>query len=185
MATEQFIENNVVRNRAQLGYTDSVYIRRCRAGRGFGVVDVMLLPLRGPHRVVLIEAKRSSSVDAAYKVIGQMLLYYAGSLQLGQRGLRNLRQFATAKAASARSTKPKLLKTLTGGISPPEAAWKEMRMGRKIMPKQIAMYIALDAEPSPGLMSTLMVLKSEHELSIGVVSVLARDHMQVWRPAYE
>ena len=111
--------------------------------------------------------------------------YYAGSLQLGQRGLRNLRQFATVKAANARSTKPKLLKTLTGGISPPESAWKEMRMGRKIMPKQIAMYIALDAEPSPGLMSTLTVLKSEHELSIGVVSVLARDHMQVWKPAYE
>ena len=183
MATEQFIENNIIRNRAQLGYADSVYIRRCRAGRGFGIVDVMLLPLRGPHRVVLIEAKQSSSVDAASKVIGQMLLYYAGTLHFGLRGIRHLRQFATAHTASARSTKPKLLKTLTGGITPPEAAWKEMRMGRRLKPKQIAMYIALDAEPSPGLVSALTVIKSEHALSIGVVSVHARDHIQVWKPA--
>ena len=64
------IEINVVRNRGQLGYRDSVYIRRCRAGRGHGIVDVMLLPLRGPHKVVLIEAKRFFSADAAAKVIG-------------------------------------------------------------------------------------------------------------------
>jgi len=182
MATEQFIENNVIRNRGQFGCADSVYIRRCLVGRGFGIVDVMLLPLRGPHRVVLIEAKKASSMDASSKVIGQLLLYYVGALHLGLQGLRNLRKFAAEHVRSARSTKPKLLKTLTGGISPPDAAWQEMQKGRKLKPKQIRLYIALDALPPAGLVSALTVLASEHSLNIGVVSVLARDNIEIWNP---
>jgi hypothetical protein len=183
MATEQFIENNAIRNRGQFGYTDAVYIRRCRAGRGHGIVDVMLLPLRGPHKIVLIEAKRFSSADAPAKVIGQLLLYYAGTLKLGQRGLRHLRHFATAHPVKARSTKPKMLKTLTGGISSGEAAWEEMQKGRKLKPSQIKMYVALDARPAEGLKSALTALAAEHDLSIGVISVLGRDRLEVWDSA--
>ena len=182
MTSERYIENNIIRNRGQLGYADSVYIRRCRAGRGFGIVDVMLLPLKGPHRVVLVEAKRSSSDDAGSKVIGQLLLYYAGTLHLGVRGLQHLRRFATKQAREARSTKPKLLKTLTGGITPPDTAWQELQKGRKIQPSQIALYIALDAPPSSGLMSALSVLSSGHALNIGVLSVLAPNKIDVWKP---
>lgn len=181
MSAERFIENNVIRNRGLLGYADSVYIRRCRTGRGFGIVDVMLLPLRGPHRVVLIEAKQSTSADAPSKVIGQLMLYYAGVLQFSLRGVRHLKHFATTYPRSARSTEPKLLKTLTGGISPPDAAWREMQMGRKIQSKQVGLYIALDAHPSEGLASALSVLASEHGLSIGVISVLGRNKIELWQ----
>jgi hypothetical protein len=63
MTPERFIENNVAKNRAQLGYGDSVVICRSRLGRGFGVVDVALLPLRGSHRLVLVEAKQGTAQD--------------------------------------------------------------------------------------------------------------------------
>ena len=44
MATERFIENNVIRNRERLGLADAPFIRRCRAGRGYGMVDLLFLP---------------------------------------------------------------------------------------------------------------------------------------------
>ena len=44
MASERYIENNLIRNRGQLGYSDSLYIRRCRIGLGFGAADLVLLP---------------------------------------------------------------------------------------------------------------------------------------------
>jgi len=82
----RYIEDKVIRNRAQPGYGDSVFIRRYRMGRGYGVVDVALLPLKGPHRLVLIEAKQSVTQDVTSKVIGQLLMYYAGALCVGARG---------------------------------------------------------------------------------------------------
>ncbi len=182
MASERFIENNVIRNRALLGYADSVYIRRCRAGRGFGIVDLMLLPLRGPHRIALVEAKQLSSADAPAKVVGQLMLYYAGVLQLGQSGPRHMLQHATSDITRARSTGQKSLKALTGGITPPEAAWAEMQKGRRIKASQIALYVALDGMPSPGLRASLAALAGEHSLAIGVVSVLGRDRLEIWRP---
>lgn len=47
MATERFIENNVIRNRERLGLADAPFIRRCRAGRGYGIVDLLFLPASG------------------------------------------------------------------------------------------------------------------------------------------
>lgn len=183
MSTERFIENNVVRNRSQLGYGDSLYIRRCRAGRGYGIVDVMILPLRGPHRVVLVEAKLVNSVDVYAKVTGQLLLYYAGVLQIGARGIRMLRNFASMYPTHARSTKPKLLKTLSGGISPPDEAWREFQKGRKIRPDQVGLFIAVNGAPPFGLKSSLEVLGKNHGLKIGVVSVHGKDRINVWKPA--
>jgi hypothetical protein len=180
--TERYIENNVMRNRSQMGYGDSLYVRRCRVGRDFGIVDLMLLPLRGPHRLVLVEAKRFTSADAPSKVIGQLLLYYTGALHLGSRGVRHLKQFASTQETRARSTSRTSLKTLTGGISPPEDAWAEMQKGRKLKPKQIGLYIALDAPPANSLKSALTVLDSEHSLSIGVVTVEKKDILRFWRP---
>ena len=181
MAAERVIENNVIRNRAILGYPDSHFIRRCRAGRGFGIVDVMLLPETGPHRIVLVEAKQSSSVDAQAKVIGQLLMYYAGVAHLGLQGLRYLREFARAHPKRARDVSPKLLRSLTGGISPPDAAWAAMQRGRKLKPRQVALFVALDDRPTEGLKTTLSTLAEHHALDIGVVSVLARDKVEVWR----
>lgn len=181
MSSERVIENNVIRNRAELGYADSPFIRRCRAGRGFGVVDVLLLPEKGPHRIVLVEAKLATSIDAQAKVIGQILMYYAGAAHLGSRGLRYLREFAVAHPKRARNVSPKLLKGLTGGISPPDAAWAAMQRGRKLNPKQIGLFIALDDRPSAALRTSLSTLAHHHGLDIGVVSVLGRDKLEVWR----
>ena len=75
-----------------------------------------------------------------------------------------------------------MLKALTGGISPGEAAWEAMQKGRKLKSGQIKMYVALDAEPGEGLKSALTALAAEHDLSIGVISVLGRDRLEVWEP---
>ena len=181
MTPERFIENNVVRNRAQLGYCDSVVICRSRVGRGFGVVDVVLLPLHGFHRLVLVEAKQGTAADATSKVVGQLLIYYAGALRLGTKGLRLMHGFASECARFARSARPKSLKMLSGGVSPPEAAWKELQKGRKLRPEQIALCVALDGEPSTALKSALEALAQHHKLNIKVVSVLGRNRLQVWR----
>ena len=110
MASECVIENNVIRNQAVLGFTNAPFIRRCRAGRGYGVVDLVFLPSDGPHDVVLIEAKRASSADATAKVVGQLLLYRAGLSSFGSDGLQLLRQFAVNQPQKATSETPKLLK---------------------------------------------------------------------------
>lgn len=182
MRSERFIENNIIRNRHQLGYPDSVFIRRSRIGRGFGIVDVALFPLRGRHRIVLIEVKQGTAQDATSKVVGQLLMYYAGALELGLRGIRHMREFAVMHPRKARGVSQKSLKTLSGGISPPDEAWRELRKGRKLKPSQIRLLVGLDDEPSAGLKGALTRLARHHDLRIDVVSVLARNQLTIWRP---
>jgi len=183
MAKERYIENRVIRNRDKLGYADSAFIRRCRVGRDFGIVDLVLFPFTGRHRIVVIEAKQVTSADSDSKVVGQLLMYYTGFLHHGMRGIRYMQQFATSYPDSARSVRNKLLKTLSGGISPPDAAWLEMQRGRKVRPEQVSLYIALDENPSFGLKSSLSVLAKTHGLKIGVVSVPTRDKVKIWMPS--
>src|SRR5205809_7829009 len=77
---EEYIENRLIRHRARLGYKDALVIRRPKMGRGgFGCFDIMFLPIAGPHRLVLAEVKQKNSGDAAGKVVGQALLYYAAT----------------------------------------------------------------------------------------------------------
>ena len=179
---EKFIENNIIRNRDRvLGIRDALFIRRSRVGRGFGVADLIFLPARGPHRLVIVEAKQASSVDSKIKVLGQLLMYYAGALQLGAHGIRLMRRFATDHARSARSLRPISLKMLSGGVSPPDAAWAELCKGRAIRPSQVALYAALDARPGNALTSALRELAQHHGLDVGVVTVLGRDQLEVWR----
>lgn len=181
MNRETFIENNVVRNRGVIiGPGEAVLIRRSRIGRGFGVADLVFLPTRGPHKIVIVEAKQGTSVDSKAKVIGQVLMYYGGALRLGARGIRLMRRFAVEHPRAARSLSPKSLRMLSGGHSPPDAAWKELCKGRKLTPNQVALFIALDAEPGLALTSALSELALHHGLSIGIVSVLGRDQLKVW-----
>lgn len=180
---ETFIENNVIRHReAVLGVRDALFVRRCRIWPGHGIADLVFLPQRGAHRLVIVEAKQASSPDAKSKVIGQLLMYYAGALNFGSRGLRHVRRYAVDHARASRSRRPTSGKVLSGGLTPPQAAWTELGKGRRIRPDQIALYAALDVEPSPGLKRTLTLLSREHDLDVGVVSVLARDELQLWRP---
>jgi hypothetical protein len=183
MASERVIENNIIRNQAVLGFNGAPFIRRCRAGRGYGVVDLLFLPSDGPHDVVLIEAKRASSADATAKVVGQLLLYRAGLSRFGSDGLQLLRQFAVNQPQKASSQIPKLLKVLSGGITPPEAAWAAMQSGERVQKSRIALWIALDAQPPAGLKDVVAMLASEHSLQIGIVSVLGRDKLEMWSPS--
>jgi hypothetical protein len=183
MRREIFIENNIIRNREKaLGIRDALFIRRCRVGRGFGVADLVLLPSRGPYRMIIVEAKLGGSIDSKINVVGQLLMYYAGALRLGTRGVRMMRQFATSQSRAARSLRPKSLKRLCGGITPPDLAWAELCKGRRLLPNQIALYVGLDCLPSLALTSALSELATHHALRVGVVSVLARDQLKVWNP---
>ena len=80
---------------------------------------------------------------------------YAGALEMGWRGLSLMRQFAIRHPIAARNTNPKSLKMLSGGISPREAAWDELRKGRKIRPSRVALFVGLNNEPSTGLRRAL------------------------------
>lgn len=182
MPTERFIENNVRRNRAALGYRDALSIRRCRMGAGFGVADLVILPERGPHRLVIIEAKQIVSQEAAGRVIGQLLLYYTGARQLGARGLRHMKHFAACNNRSASSLNATSLKMLSGGIAPRDVAWAELQKGRKLRADQIRLLIALDGEPRGSLKTMIELLHVEHGIDMGVVSVLKRDCLEVWTP---
>jgi hypothetical protein len=92
-----------------------------------------------------------------------------------------MRSFGSECARFARSATPKSLKMLSGGIGPPEAARSELQKGRKLRPEQIALFVALDGEPSAALKSALEALAQHHKLNIRVVSVLGRNRLQVWR----
>ncbi len=180
MPSERFIENNIRRNCSVLGYPNALSIRRCRMGPGFGVADLVLLPERGPHKLVIVEAKQSSSLDAAGRVIGQVLMYYVGARHFGTRGLKHLRQFAACNTKSTRSLRPTSLRMLSGGVSPRDEAWAELQKGRKLSFEQIRLLIALDAPPPESLKAILKLLKVENGIDIGVVSVVGRDRIEVW-----
>jgi len=142
----------------------------------------LILPERGPRRLIIVEAKRCLSGDAKIKVVGQLLMYYGGALELGTRGLRLLRRFAVKHPRATRSRRPKSLKSLTAGVSPPELAWAELRKGRILRPNQIVLVAALDDRPGPKMKQALSTLLEHHALNIAVVSVLGPNQLVVWRP---
>ena len=74
MKPEEGIENQVIANLELLDYKGAPWIRRAKLGRGgFGFVDLLLLPISGPHRVVLVEVKHKESPDTPGRFIGQAL----------------------------------------------------------------------------------------------------------------
>lgn len=182
MPTERYIENNIIRNRGQIGYGDSSFIRRCRVGRGYGIADLLIFPDKGPHKVAVIEAKMGTSQDAMGKVIGQLILYYTGIRQVGHHGLRLMKQHSATKGKASRSLKPISLKMLSGGLTPPDAAWKELCKGKKLQPKEIELYVAIDGRPAESLKRSVDLLLDEHGLEIRIISVTELDHLDVYCP---
>lgn len=184
MPGEASIENAVIRYRASvLGLSDSLYIRRCRIGPGFGVADLIILPQQGKHKLVVVEAKQASSADAKIKVVGQLMMYYAGALEFGLRGVRLLRRYAVDHHASARSRHRSSLKAISGGVTPPQEAWAALCEGRRLRPDNIRLIAALGSEPGTALKHALTALADHHGLDVGVVSVLARNDVRLWTPA--
>lgn len=183
---ERDVEEAIMRNPEELGYLGARSIRNWRVARTCGRVDVGLLPIDGPKKLVLVEAKCVKASDAASKVVGQLLMYYAGALTLGWKGLACLRAFADKKCAlclkglvcrspaadkkCARDTSKKALIRLAG-LGPTDAAWEKLSSGKLLSPHQLSLFIALDGEPSPILLAILKALQCSHDLPIGLVIV--------------
>ncbi len=166
MNGETVIENAILANPDALEYPDALAIRRCRIGQPSGLVDIVLLPRVGPVDLVLVEAKAVTSSDATSKVIGQLLMYYAGALSFGQNGLALLRRFAEDEPEEARSTKKISPKRLTG-LTPATAAWKVLQAGPPLSPERIQLYVAFDQQPHAAFIDVVRVLRERHELHIG------------------
>ena len=152
----------------KLGFPRALSIRNCRIANG--LVDIVLFPEDGPVDLVLVEAKASVAPDAACKVIGQLLMYYAGALKLGSEGLRMMRSFAVNHKDEARSTK-KIPHIRLAGIKPSEKAWDALTKGARLKPEKMRMFIALNNKPHHALAPTLAALRQHHRLPIGLVVV--------------
>jgi hypothetical protein len=180
---EATIENAIMDHPELLGFPGALSIRNCRVALPTGRVDVILLPREGPVRLALVEAKVSIAPDAASKVVGQLLMYYAGALMLGSEGIRALREFAVKYPEQARSTTWISPKMLSGGISPPSQAFEVLYSGQRLAPHEINLFIALDGEAHRGLAPILAVLREHHGLHIGFVLVRDGVITEVSRPA--
>ena len=168
MGRETAIENAIITHPEKLGFPGALAIRNCRIAKQAGRADVVLLPENGPVKIVLVEAKVSTASDAASKVIGQILMYYAGLLMLGSVGLRHLRDFARAEPIKAKSTSWVSPKSLTGGISPPDSAWEVLYSGDRLMPHEIKLFVALDGDAHRALKPTVDALRIFHGINIGI-----------------
>ena len=166
VSREAAIENAIMASPEAIGFPGALAIRRCRVAEPCGLVDLILLPIEGRTRLVLIEAKATAAQDASAKVVGQLLMYYAGALMLGTEGLAFLRRYAEQHSERSRSTTKISPKALTGGLSPGPTAWAAMYAGTRIAPDQIQLFIALDGEPHRAFVPTLRVLSEHHGLLI-------------------
>lgn len=179
---ETAIEDAIMAHPEALGFPGALVIRNCRISMPTGRVDVVLLPREGSVRLVLIEAKASVAHDAASKVVGQLLMYYAGALMLGSDGLSALQDFAIKHPEQAQSTSWISPKMLSGGISPPAKAFEALYRGRRLTPSEVYLFVALDGEAHRALEPTLLVLREHHHLHIGCILVRGRQIERVSRP---
>jgi hypothetical protein len=147
-----------------------------------GIADVVLLPPDGPHRMVIVEAKAEISKDAAGKVVGQLLVYYAAALMLGEHGLSLMSEFARNEPETALNYGMVSLRMLSGGIRGPDLAWEELQKGEKLKPSEIALFVALNCDSTGSLRASLSVLKKHHALSIGIIRVDDQGDISVWTP---
>ncbi|MEX2118461.1 MAG: hypothetical protein WD847_02530 [Pirellulales bacterium] len=166
---ETAIEDAVMAHPERLGYPGAAAIRNCRVAMVAGRVDVLLLPAKSRVKVVLVETKVATAPDAASKVIGQLLMYYAGALCLGSVGIRYLREFACREPERARCTSWVSPKSITCGVSPPGDAWKLLSQGTLLKPYQVRLFIALEGVAHRALVPTLQILRKHHGLAIGVI----------------
>ena len=166
-----------------IAFRSAQVLRNCRVSLETGRVDLVLLPKSGPKRLVLVEAKSSASHDAASKVIGQLLMYYSGALQLGYTGLEALGRYERENKIFARSTSTISPKALSGGISPPEKAFDYLYRGKKLQPKDIALFVAIDGSPHRALKPTIQSLYRIHQIDIGLIVVEGKRKIMTWHPA--
>ena len=173
MNRERKIEEAIIADTGALGFPNALVIRNVRVTPDTGRVDLMLLPTKGPKQLVLLEAKHAASSDSASKVIGQLLMYWAGALQISHGGLARIRRFAKLDPELARSPAKKSI-VRVAGVRPTERAWALLRSGRAISPDRIALYVAFNSKPAPSLVIALDMLRSHYGLDIRVVVANSR-----------
>jgi hypothetical protein len=159
MSNELQIEDAIIKNPGALGYPGASAIRRVRVSPNSGVVDLMLMPAEGAAKLILIEAKDERNKEASSKVIGQLLMYYGGALQLGRQGLQRICEFAETNTAVAHSNE-KISLVKLAGANPTQAAWSILQNGNRLGPKDIRLFIALNGNPTPGLLGALSACES-------------------------
>jgi hypothetical protein len=169
---ETAIEDAIIAHPDKLGFPGALAIRNLRVAHTSGAVDVVLLPQTGSSfELVLVEAKAASAQDAGSKVVGQLLMYYAGALELGSDGICALRKFALASPSVAHSIPRIAPQKVMGGLRSNAECFKALTMGSRLTPQDIALFIALDDEPRHVLVPTLKILRELHSLHIGLVLV--------------
>jgi hypothetical protein len=174
---ETVIEDAIIKMPGRLGFPNALAIRNYRiANEESGAVDLILFPKSGPFRVVLVEAKVATAADAGSKVVGQLLMYYGGALTLGLHGIEILRKFAkhSDSAHSLPRTSPqKVLKEVLGTHYTNVQSFKELQKGKRLTPKEIALFVALNNDPHHVLRPLIRLLRKSHNLDIRLV--LVRD----------
>lgn len=171
--TENEIEKVVWENVKKLGYSSAHAIRNVRIGPEQGQVDLALFPRIGKKKIVLVEVKRSTAEDAKCKVVGQIIMYLTGALQLSQTGIKCFRDYARNspdKALGTQRTSPKQV----AGSSSAKEAWEILCKGAKVRPDQIALYIATDGPPRPQVEIAVDLLSKRYGLHIGLIQVSKR-----------
>lgn len=169
---ETAIEDAIIAHPDKLEFPEALAIRNFRLADTSGAVDVVLLPPPdSSFKLVLVEAKAASAQDAGSKVVGQLLMYYAGALKLGLDGICALEKFARASPSVAHSIPRISPQKVMGGLGSNAQCFEALKMGDRLTPKDIALFIALDNEPRHTLVPTLNILRGLHGLHIGLVLV--------------
>lgn len=169
---ESIIEEAIMKNPGKLGYKHALAIRNVRIAPLAGRIDILLLPINGTKRLVLVETKQSTASDAASKVTGQLLMYYAGALNLSTDGLDIIRHFAKEHPDEAWSRGWISAQRMCGGLNK-DAAWKLMQSPKKrrLKPADIDMFIAVNGKPKQSLIDIVDMLNTHHQLGIKLVTV--------------
>jgi len=172
---EADIEDAIMAQPEVLGFPMALAMRNFRVADTSGAVDVCLIPQSGPFRVVLGEAKAASAPDAGSKVVGQLLMYYAGALTLGSHGINALGEFAKQFEVEAkrieRTSPQKVFQNLTGVCYPNAHCFELLKKGKRVSPEEVALFIAIDNEPNHVLKPLLQMLLDHHGIAIGLVLV--------------
>ena len=178
--TENEIEDAVRSNVAALGYPSAFAIRNARIGPKQGQVDLAMFPRNGKKKVILVEAKQSVAEEAKCKVVGQIIMYLTGALQLSQEGIQLYRDYARKNEEAAMGTPKtspgKIVRGVSEGKAPSaDEAWKILCKGMPIRRDQIALYIATDDQPRPQVKKAVELLALHHDLHIGLIEVSGKN----------
>lgn len=174
---ETHIEDAIIDHPGRLGFPRATAIRNYRiANEESGAVDLILFPKRGPFRVVLVEAKVATAADAGSKVVGQLLMYYGGALTLGLDGIDILRKFAEDPSLAhtiPRTSPQKVVREVLKERCTNNQAFKKLQKGHRLIPKDVALFVALNNDPHHVLPPLIRMLRKSHRLDISLV--LVRD----------